>query len=40
LRKNIPATVRVVTELGEKRGEEAAKIALCEILEVKVIVRH
>jgi len=36
--KNIPTTVRVVTELEDKGCQEAADITLGDILEVKVIV--
>jgi hypothetical protein len=40
LRENIPATIRVFTELEDKRGEQAAEVALQDILEVKVVVRY
>jgi hypothetical protein len=38
LRKTIPAKVRVVNELGEKTGEEATEVVLCDIFKVKVVV--
>ena len=37
--KNIPTTVRVVTELEEKGRQEAADFTLGGILKVEVIVR-
>jgi hypothetical protein len=37
--KNIPATVRVVTELEEKGCQQAADVAFEGILEIKVKVR-
>jgi hypothetical protein len=37
--KDIPATVRVVTELEEKRCQQAVDAALGCILEVEVVIR-
>jgi hypothetical protein len=37
--KNIPATFRVVSQLEEKGGQQAADIALGSILEVKIVIR-
>src|ERR1019366_5006522 len=36
--KNIPATVRIATELEEKGCQQAVDIALGSILEVKIVV--
>jgi hypothetical protein len=40
LRKKVTATIRVVSELQEKGGEQAPDIAFGDILEIEVVVRN